>query len=33
MCRLGFGKLLRHIVKNGKNLPDQKDLRRTIDDL
>ena len=33
MCRLGFGKLLHHILKSGENLPDQKDLRRTIDDL
>ena len=30
---LGFGKLLHHILKHGENLPDQKDLRRTIDDL
>jgi len=30
---LGFGKLLYHILKHGENLPDQKDLRRTIDDL
>ena len=33
LCAVGFGKLLHHILKHGENLPDQKDLRRTIDDL